>query len=191
MSDPTFWILARATGITAYVLMSVSMLAGLLLKARVFAPRIRPVTTTEIHRMLALLSLGSIALHAATLVADSAVEISPLALLVPGIAPYRPLWTGLGVVSAELTILIIASFSLRKRIGHAWWRRLHWATYGAFALATLHGIAAGTDTTKPWALAMYVAAAAAVAAATGWRATTTPRRGSPRRRTPSAKEATR
>ena len=33
------------------------------------------------------------------------------------------------------------------------WRRLHWATYLVFALATVHGLAAGTDSSQPWASA--------------------------------------
>ena len=49
--------------------------------------------------------------------------------------------------------MIVVSFPLRKRIGMRAWRRLHWATYGLFALATVHGLAAGTDTPTPWAFA--------------------------------------
>ena len=47
------------------------------------------------HRMLALLGLGALALHASTLVLDSTVKLTPLALLVPGLSPYRPLAVGL------------------------------------------------------------------------------------------------
>ena len=34
--DPTFWLLARSTGLTAYVLVTASILAGLVLKSRPF-----------------------------------------------------------------------------------------------------------------------------------------------------------
>ena len=34
--DPTFWLLARASGLTAYVLLTLSVLAGLVLKSRPF-----------------------------------------------------------------------------------------------------------------------------------------------------------
>ena len=66
--------------------------------------------------------------------------------------------------------LIIVSFPLRKRIGMRAWRRLHWATFGIFALATVHGLAAGTDTATPWAFALYVGAVGSVVFATAWRA---------------------
>jgi DMSO/TMAO reductase YedYZ heme-binding membrane subunit len=168
--DPTFWILARATGFTAYVLLTCSVLAGLVVKSRPFGAALRPATATDLHRTLALLSLGALALHGLALVVDSSVEIGLGALLVPGLAPYRPLWTGVGVVAGELMLLVYASFSLRRRIGQRNWRRLHWATYATFVAATAHGLMAGTDSAAPWALGLYLGAVGAVAAATAWRA---------------------
>ena len=103
---------------------------------------------------------------------DSTVKISPAALVVPGLAPYRPLWTALGVLAAELMVVVYASFALRRRIGARNWRRLHWATYGIFTAATIHGLAAGTDSSRPWAIWLYVGAVGAVAAGTAWRALT-------------------
>ena len=154
-SDPTFWILARSSGLLAYALLTASVLAGLVLKSRPFGTALKPATVTDLHRFLALLGLGAVLAHASALVLDSTVPIGIAGLLVPGLAPYRPLWTGLGVLAAELMVVVYASFSLRKRIGARNWRRLHWATYLVFALATLHGLAAGTDSGRTWALGLY------------------------------------
>ena len=71
-------------------------------------------------------------------------------------------------------MLVVLSFPLRKRIGMKAWRRLHWATYAIFGLATLHGLAAGTDTPTPWAFSLYVGAVGAVCFATAWRALNRP-----------------
>jgi methionine sulfoxide reductase heme-binding subunit len=169
-SDPTFWLLARASGMTAYVLLTVSVLAGLVVKSRPFGAAVKPATAVDIHRTLAVLSLTALALHGLALVLDHTVEIGLGALLVPGLAPYRPFWTGLGVLAGELMLLVYVSFGLRKRIGMRNWRRLHWTTYGAFAGATAHGLMAGTDSGSPWALALYLGAIGAVTAATAWRA---------------------
>jgi methionine sulfoxide reductase heme-binding subunit len=170
MKDPTFWILARATGLTAYVLLTLSVLAGLVVKTRPLGRAIRAAAATDVHRFLSLLALGAVALHGLALVLDSTVQIGLGALIIPGVAGYRPLATGLGVVAAELAIVIIASFPLRKRIGVRAWRRLHWATYGVFLAATAHGIAAGTDSVRPWVFGLYLGAVFAVATATAWRA---------------------
>jgi sulfoxide reductase heme-binding subunit YedZ len=172
--DPTFWLLARASGLTAYVMLTLSVLAGLVLKARPFGKAIRPATLTGLHRMLALSGLGALAGHALALVLDTTVKVSPLGLLVPGLVGYRPLATSLGVLAAELMVIVYASFSLRKRIGAKNWRRLHWATYGIFAAATAHGLAAGTDSSRPQAFALYAGAVGAVVAATTWRALVPP-----------------
>jgi methionine sulfoxide reductase heme-binding subunit len=167
--DPTFWILARASGLTAYVLVTLSVLAGLVLKARPLGARLRAAAVADTHRTLAMLGLGFVAVHGVTLVLDSTVRITALSLVVPGLTGYRPLATALGVVAAESMLLVYASFSLRRRIGAKNWRRLHWATYGVFALATAHGLAAGTDSTSAWAVAVYLGAVGAVVTAGAWR----------------------
>ena len=171
--DPTFWLLARSSGLTAYVLLTLSVLAGLVVKSRPFRS-LKPAAVTDLHRLLALLGLGALAGHAAALVLDTTVQVSLAGLFVPGLVSYRPVWTSFGILAAELMVLVYASFSMRKRIGAKNWRRLHWATYGIFALATVHGLAAGTDSARPWAFGLYVGAVAAVAAATAWRALVPP-----------------
>ncbi len=179
-NDPTFWLLARASGLTAYALLTASVLAGLVLKSRPFRS-LKPAAVTDTHRFLALLGLGAIALHGLTLLFDRTVQLTPAALLVPGASPYRPLAVGIGVLAAELMLVVYASFALRRRIGRRNWRRLHWTTYAIFAAATVHGLAAGTDTAQPWAFAGYLAAVGSVAGAVAWRALATPQ--TPRRTT--------
>jgi predicted ferric reductase len=178
--DPTFWILARSSGLVAYALLTASVLAGLVLKSRPFGTSLRPAAVTDLHRFLALLGLGAVAAHGLALVLDTTVQFSLPSLLVPGLAPYRPLWTALGVLAAEAMVVVYASFAARKWIGARAWRRLHWATYLVFALATVHGLAAGTDSGTTWALGLYGGATGAVLAAVGWRALVPPPKGAPR-----------
>jgi sulfoxide reductase heme-binding subunit YedZ len=178
--DPTFWILARAAGFAAYLLLSGAVLAGLVVKTRPFGRAVRGATVTDLHRTLALLGLGFVGLHAAALVLDTTVRITPTALLVPGLSAYRPIATAIGVLTAELMVLIYASFSLRKRIGIRAWRALHRLTFVVFATATVHGLAAGTDSARPWAVSVYLAALGAVAFASAWRFLTVQSKGTTR-----------
>ena len=173
--DPTFWLLARASGLTAYGLLTLSVLAGLVLKSRPFS-RLKPAVVTEVHRTLAITGLGALALHAVSLVLDSTVKVSLAALVVPGLVSYRPAAVAIGVVASWLFLIVTASFSVRKRIGMKMWRRVHWLTFALFATATLHGVSAGTDTSQPWARGLYVGALGAVTAATAWRALVPPAR---------------
>jgi sulfoxide reductase heme-binding subunit YedZ len=180
-NDPTFWLLARASGLTAYGLLTASVVAGLVLKSKPFGRALKPAATTDVHRFLAMLGLGMLALHGATLLIDRSLHMPLAGLFVPGASPYRPAAVAVGVVAAELMGLIYLSFFLRKRIGARNWRRLHWATYLVFLLATIHGFASGTDSTQPWARDLYLGAVGAVAFATAWRAAGRPTRPVPER----------
>jgi len=170
MKDQAFWFLARASGLTAYLLITASMIAGLVLKSRPFGAKLKAPIALDVHRFLTTLALAAIGVHGLTLVADATVQITFGHLVVPFTAPYKPLWTGLGVIAADLAVIVAISFPLKKRIGGRNWRRLHWATYSIFALSTAHGLAAGTDSAQPWAIRMYLGAVGAVAFATAWRA---------------------
>ena len=173
--DPTFWLLARASGLALYAVVTLSVLAGLVLKARPFG-RLKPARIVEIHKTLALSSLGLLALHGTTLVLDSTIKVTPAALVVPGLVGYRAAAVAVGVVGGWLLAVVTGSFWLRKRIGHRIWRRLHFLTFALFGAATVHGLAAGTDTAQPWAHGLYLGAVGAVAAATAWRALVPPAR---------------
>jgi methionine sulfoxide reductase heme-binding subunit len=174
--DPTLWLIARSSGITAYALITASMLAGLLLRSRSAPARIRPRAVADAHRTLALLALGALALHAAALVLDGFAHISPAALVVPGLAPKARAAVALGVLAGDLMLVVAASSALRRRIGFRAWRRLHWLTFAIFAAASAHGITAGTDSHRPVLFWFYAASIGAVAGATAWRAMTAPAR---------------
>ena len=180
-TDPTFWLLARASGLTAYALLTASVLAGLVLKSKPFGRALKPAPTMDVHRFLALLGLGMLALHGATLLLDGTLHMPLAGLFVPGASPYRPAAVATGVVAAELMALVYVSFFLRRRIGVRNWRRLHWATYLLFLLATVHGFAAGTDSGRPWTHDLYLGAVGAVAFATAWRTLGRPTRTAPER----------
>jgi predicted ferric reductase len=103
-----------------------------------------------------------VALHAGALLVDRTEPFSPLQVLVPFTASYRPLATGLGVLALYLTALITASFYVRARIGQRTWRRLHAATFGLYVLATAHGLLAGSSSDMVWMQWLYLASGAAV-----------------------------
>ena len=178
-TDPTFWLLARASGLTAYVLLTTTALAGLVLKSRPFGRAIKAAALTDLHRFLTFLALGSLVLHGVSLTLDRTVHMPLAALVVPGASTYRPIPVALGVLACELAVLIAVSFSVRRRIGFRNWRQLHWLTYVLFAFATVHGIAAGTNSSQPWAFGLYLGAVGAVVFATSWRVLSRPTRPTP------------
>jgi sulfoxide reductase heme-binding subunit YedZ len=174
-TDPTFWVVARAGGLTAYLLLTLSVVFGLVVKSRPVG-FVRPTTMTEAHRFITVLALSATAVHGIALALDTKIPFEVKELLVPGIAPYRALWVGVGIVAAELMLVIHLSFSLKRWIGTKNWRRLHWLTYGVFVAATLHGVMTGSDSDRAWVVAIYLACIGTVAALTAWRATAPPAR---------------
>ena len=172
--DPTFWILARASGLSAYALLTAAVVAGLVLKSKPFGRALRAAAVTDVHRFLTFLALTLLGLHGVALVLDQTVHMPLAGLFVPGASPYRPAAVAFGVLACELMVLVALSFSFRRRLGFRTWRRLHWSTYAVFVLATAHGLAAGTDSARPWALDLYLGAVGAVAFAASWRALARP-----------------
>ena len=175
-SDPTFWLMARASGLTAYILLTLSVLAGLILKSRPFGRALKAAAVMDLHRVLSMLGLASLGVHGTALLLDRTVHMPVMGLFVPGASPYRPVAVALGVIAAEVMALVVVSFSIRRLIGQKKWRLLHWATYGIFGLATAHGLLAGSDSAQPWTRDLYLGAVAAVVFATAWRATYRPSR---------------
>jgi methionine sulfoxide reductase heme-binding subunit len=160
----TVWYFARSAGIVAYLLLSSSVLLGVLMAGRTAFtwPRF---AVEEVHRFLAILTGVFIALHGGSLLLDRVVPISLPQELVPFSTPYRPLATGLGICAMELIAAVAVSNALRGRIPHALWRRVHYLTLPAWLLATLHGVLAGTDRGDPWFAALAAGTFAAVALA--------------------------
>jgi predicted ferric reductase len=153
------WYVARSSGIVAYVLLSASVVLGILMAGRAqFAwPRF---AVEEVHRFFAILTGVFIVLHGGTLLLDSVVPISLAQELVPFTSGYRPLAVGLGVVGAELVAAVGISNALRPQLPRRVWRRVHYLTLGVWVLATGHGLLAGTDRFDPWFAALAGAAIA-------------------------------
>src|SRR5204863_6757633 len=116
-----------------------------------------------IHRFGGLLVGALIAIHVATIAIDSFLPFSVLDLVVPFMANYRPLWTGLGIAAAELLLALAVTNHYRKRLPYRFWRMAHYFNLVVWLSATVHGISTGTDRSAPWLLAVYAPAAAVVA----------------------------
>ena len=93
-SDPTFWLLARATGITAYVLLTVSVLAGLAGQGAAVRHGDQAAAAVDLHRRWRCCRSPRSPCTASRSCSTTPSRSASLALLVPGTAPYRPLWTG-------------------------------------------------------------------------------------------------
>src|SRR5207237_1350541 len=110
---------------------------------------------TDVHRFVGLLVGVFVSLHVVTLAIDSFLPFSIGQIVVPFTASYRPVWTALGIVAAELLLALA--------VPYRFWRRAHYLNFAVWAAATAHGIAAGTDSAAGWNVLLYGSAVALVA----------------------------
>lgn len=163
----TIWLLIRASGLVALVLLTAAVVLGLVSTAP-HTGRWPRWLTQAVHRDVSLLAVALVAAHVATSLADSHVPIGGLDVVVPFGAGYRPLWLGLGTLAVDLLLAVLVSSAVRLRLGGRAWRRVHVLAYAAWPLAVSHGVGAGTDERVVFALT--AACVAAVGVVLAWRA---------------------
>jgi len=157
------WYTSRLLAFLAYFAIAGSVVYGLMLSTGILdAIAHRPISFA-LHQDLASIGLGLAGVHGALLALDKTIHFSVADLIVPFASPYRPIWVGIGQVAFYLTVVVIASFYARRRMGQRAWRLLHYLTFLAFAGSAVHGIMSGTDSGTAWAWWTYAGSAAAVA----------------------------
>ena len=156
------WDVARAGGLTAYLLLTLAVIAGLALSLHLQSPRWPRLITNELHNFLTLLAAIFTGVHVLAVFIDPYTHFGLNEVLIPLASHYRPVWVALGIVALYLGIAIGISTLLRPLIGYILWRRLHVLTLVLWGLIAVHGLAAGSDATSWWARAIYLASVAVV-----------------------------
>ncbi len=156
------WYLTRAAGLVAYLLLWLSTVWGLGVAGKAFDPLIYRAFTFDAHEFISLLAIGFTVLHVGALLADQYMTISLAQILIPFITEYRPLWVGVGIIGAYLTLLVTVTFYIRRWIGQKTFRAIHLFSLVAYIAVTLHSFFAGTDSTLGSAKLIYAGSALVV-----------------------------
>jgi sulfoxide reductase heme-binding subunit YedZ len=157
----TLWYIARGAGLSALLVLTVATVLGALGSVKSARPASR-VVAQYLHRTAALLGIALVLLHVTMIVIDRRSHLGVAGVLVPLRSSYRPGAVALGTLAAY-TFLVVASLGLaRGRLAHsargaATWRALHALSYGAWTLAVVHGLLAGTDRSQRWMLLLVLA----------------------------------
>jgi len=168
-SSPAIWYAARASGVAAYVVLSLVVSLGLTLGGKAQSRRWPRFSVEEIHRFGGLLVGSLIGVHVLAIAADSFLPFSLTQLLVPFTSSYRPLWTGLGIAAAEILAALAITNHYRKRMPYRIWRKAHYLNFAVWAFASLHGLFAGTDRGATWLAILYAVSVATVVTLLVWR----------------------
>ncbi len=166
------WYLTRSTGLVALVLLTASVVVGVVASVGWTTERWPRFLSQNVHRNLSLFCVGFVAIHVVTTVSDGYVPIGFADAFLPFRTPYRPLYVGLGALTFDLLLAVLVTSALRHRIGFASWRFVHWLAYLCFPIALFHSLGSGTDAPLPLVLMLDAACAGAVGLAVGWRLVT-------------------
>src|ERR1700730_18596370 len=159
------WYLTRATGAVTLLLLSVSMVIGIVGVGRLQAAGWPRFVVDGVHRNVSLLALVLLLVHIVTSVLDPFASIHVIDAVVPLTSSYRPIWLGLGAFASDLLLAIAITSVVRRRLGHAVWRATHWLAYVCWPIAVLHTVGTGSDVKQVWLLALTAACIAAVSVA--------------------------
>jgi hypothetical protein len=162
LSPSAYWYLARGTGAVALVLLTASVVLGIVGSVRFTAPRWPRFAIDAVHRDVSLLVVVVLVIHIVTSVLDGFAPIRLFDGVIPFLTPYRPLWMGLGTLSFDLLLAIAFTSMVRRRLGYRAWRAIHWLAYASWPVAVLHGLGTGSDVKQWWMLALSAACIVAV-----------------------------
>jgi DMSO/TMAO reductase YedYZ heme-binding membrane subunit len=169
MSSTTLWYATRATGLMALVLFTLTMVMGITTTTRARARHWPGFAQQEMHRRISMIAVVFLAVHVATSVLDTFVNISWAAVLIPFTSSYGRFWVGVGAIALDLMIAVFVTSLLRARMRPGTWRAVHWLAYLSWPVALAHTFGMGTDAGESWVIVLGVACVASVGAALAWR----------------------
>jgi sulfoxide reductase heme-binding subunit YedZ len=163
--NPQFWwYLTRASGLVAWIMLTLSVIWGIVLSTKAFPEQRRPLWLLAVHRWLGGLTIWFLAIHLVALVADNYVDFGLADITVPYASNWKPGAVALGVLGAWLLVAIELTSLAMHKLPRKVWRVVHLSSYVAFWLASMHAAFAGTDATR----GLYQITAAASILAVVW-----------------------
>lgn len=163
-SNP-LWYATRSSGFGSFVLLTLSVVLGVLTTQRIATGWWPRFASQALHRNVSLLAVVLLATHVLTTLLDNYVPISWWAAAIPFTSTYDRVWIGLGTLALDLILVVTLSSLVRSAVGHRSWRLLHWLSYAAWPLALTHYLSSGTDALASWSLAIAAVSTVAVLAA--------------------------
>lgn len=154
------WLIARATGITAYFLLWMLALAGIMLShpKRTLIKVLHPVTRMRLHTLLALFTLSFVVLHIMAVILDTYANVGVAGSFVPFESKYRSLPVALGTLGLYAGVITGICARFRIGIGKKGWISVHRFSIVAVVAIWLHAVFVGTD--SPALAAFYLLSAA-------------------------------
>ncbi len=163
-----YWMAARATGIVAFLLLTLQVALGLVLSHPTnrstwnLSKRIFPW-----HEHLWVFVMAFLIAHVVSLVIDPKSGVSLGGALIPGLAEYRSSPVAIGTFALYAFVVTAVTARWTKLLPRGAWLMLHRLALLIFVMGWMHGVLAGTDTSALEPL--YIGAGLAVTFAGAYR----------------------
>ncbi len=163
MNDLVFWFLARITGLTAFAVLSLSVLSGEALRTSVLDFLASNRAIRKLHDFTTPLWLPLVFAHIISLLLDKTAKIDPINIVVPFLTEYGELPIGLGTLAFDIVMVVTVTTWLRSRMNNTLWTWIHRTSYVGFVFIFFHAAYSGTDFDAPIVSAIAWSTAAALA----------------------------
>src|SRR3979409_2298085 len=145
MGDLEFWFIARITGLTAFAVLSLSVLSGEALRTSVLDFLAKNRAIRKLHDFTTPLWLPLVFAHVIALVLDRTARIQAGNVVVPFTTDYGQLPIGLGSIAFDIVMIVTITSWLRSRMNNTLWMWTHRTSYIGFVALFFHGALSGTD----------------------------------------------
>lgn len=161
---PIAWYLSRASGIAAFILLTIVVINGLLMSTRLTATFLPTPLNYEMHRFFSWNAILLILGHVAALLFDPYFHLLPSEAFIPFLLKreYASLlgfdfqWTvALGILAFYGVVTLVLTTEWRRKIPRKVWRLIHYISFPTYFLFVAHGIYSGTDSRTWWMLWLY------------------------------------
>ncbi|HZP95563.1 MAG TPA: hypothetical protein VFC31_04385 [Candidatus Limnocylindria bacterium] len=163
MGDLEFWFIARITGLTAFAVLSLSVLSGEALRTSVLDFLATNRAIRKLHDFTTPLWLPLAVAHVVALVFDRTARIHAVDLFVPFLTDYGQLAIGLGTISLDIILVVTVTSWLRSHMNNIAWTWIHRTSYIGFVAIFFHAALSGTDFDAPLVSALAWSTAAGLA----------------------------
>jgi methionine sulfoxide reductase heme-binding subunit len=177
VNSTVVWYATRASGIVSLILLTLTMVLGLVTTGRARGRNWPGFAQQEIHRRISILAVLFLGIHVVTSILDTYVHIGWFAIVVPFASPYSPFWVGLGTIALDLMVAVFVSSLLRAHLKPGTWRGIHWLAYASWPIALAHTFGMGTDSRELWVIALGALCVFSVGVALLWRLRVSAKRG--------------
>jgi len=149
-----WWYLTRASAMVAWVLMTMTLVWGILLTTRILRGADNPEWLKVTHRYMSGLAVVMIAIHIATLMLDEYINFGVSDVLVPFSTTFKPTPVALGIFAFYCIVAIQITALAAKWLPEKLWKGIHLTSYAAIVLVALHSGLVGTDVGTVWYIAI-------------------------------------